>query len=305
LGFERHVPSGGYVWWYVDALSDDGAYGITLIAFIGSVFSPYYAWSRRRGGGDPLQHCALNVALYGGVKGWAMTERGSAHIQRSQNDLTIGPSRLAWDGSALEIDIIERTMPWAGHIRGQVRVRPEAMTGRSFALDAAGQHRWSPLAPRAQVEVILQRPEVSWKGVGYFDSNDGDVPLEQSFASWTWSRAPIEGGTAILYDVTPHSGTGASLALRINRTGSVTDFAAPPLATLPKTRWRVPRATRADGGHASVRQTLEDTPFYARSVLNSRLLGQEVTALHESLSLQRFRSPVVQAMLPFRMPRAG
>ena len=52
-------------WWYLDALSDDGRHGLTVIAFIGSVFSPYYALARRRGAGDPLDHCALNVALYG------------------------------------------------------------------------------------------------------------------------------------------------------------------------------------------------------------------------------------------------
>ena len=27
--------------WYVDAISDDGRHGLTIIAFIGSVFSPY------------------------------------------------------------------------------------------------------------------------------------------------------------------------------------------------------------------------------------------------------------------------
>jgi carotenoid 1,2-hydratase len=53
-----------------------------------------------------------------------------------------------------------------------------------------------------------------------------------------------------------------------------------------------------------VRRTLEDTPFYARSVLQTRLLGQDAIAVHESLSLDRFRNPIVQAMLPFRMPRA-
>ena len=73
--FTLTPPHGGYVWWYVDALSDDGAHGITLIAFLGSVFSPYYAWARRRGPSDPLRHCALNVALYGPRKRWAMTER--------------------------------------------------------------------------------------------------------------------------------------------------------------------------------------------------------------------------------------
>ncbi len=47
--FDAPVPAGGYAWWYVDALSDDGAHGLTIIAFIGSVFSPFYAWSRRGG----------------------------------------------------------------------------------------------------------------------------------------------------------------------------------------------------------------------------------------------------------------
>ena len=46
--FDAPVVRGGYSWWYVDALSDDGKNGITLIALIGSVFSPYYAAMRRR-----------------------------------------------------------------------------------------------------------------------------------------------------------------------------------------------------------------------------------------------------------------
>ena len=31
--------------------------------------------------------------------------------------------------------------------------------------------------------------------------------------------------------------------------------------------------------------------------------GESVDLVHESLSLDRFRMPIVQAMLPFRMPR--
>ena len=33
-------------------MSDDGQHGLTIIAFLGSVFSPYYAWSGR---GDPIK----------------------------------------------------------------------------------------------------------------------------------------------------------------------------------------------------------------------------------------------------------
>ena len=87
----------GYAWWYVDALSDDGAHALTLIAFIGSVFSPYYAAARRRAPADPEQHVAFNVALYGaGTDRWAMTERGRQHLQRDADHLRIGPSGLHW-----------------------------------------------------------------------------------------------------------------------------------------------------------------------------------------------------------------
>ena len=38
--FDAPVQPGGYAWWYVDALSDDGCHGLTIIAFVGSVFRP-------------------------------------------------------------------------------------------------------------------------------------------------------------------------------------------------------------------------------------------------------------------------
>ena len=49
--------------------------------------------------------------------------------------------------------------------------------------------------------------------------------------------------------------------------------------------------------------TLEDTPFYARSLLRTTLLGEEVTAMHESLDIPRLVSLPVRLMLPWRMPR--
>ena len=66
-------------WWAnSDALSDDGQHSITLIAVIGSVFSPRFRMAHGGGhGGDPCAYCSLNVALYGrGGKRWAMTDQG-------------------------------------------------------------------------------------------------------------------------------------------------------------------------------------------------------------------------------------
>lgn len=276
---------------------------MTIIAFIGSVFSPYYAWARRKGPAEAAHFVALNVALYGaGGKRWALTERGRGRLRQSLDRLEIGPSALTWDGEGLTVSIDEWCAPIPQRVRGTVRLVPRAMPGRSFALDAAGRHQWRPIAPVADIAVDLDRPGLRWSGEGYLDSNAGTRPLEADFARWDWSRGVHRSGASVLYDVERTDGTAMSLALRFEGQG-VSEHAAPPRLRLPSTPlWRVPRFTQSEGG-ARVANTWEDTPFYARSSIRTRLFGEEVMAMHESLSLRRFVSPVVQMMLPFRMPR--
>jgi len=305
LRFDRAVAPGGYAWWYVDALSDDGTRGLTLIVFIGSVFSPYYAWARRRGRRDPLNHSAFNVALYAARGGrWAMTERGAAQVHRQPSELSIGPSAMRLTGNALEIAVDEICAPLPRRLRGSIRVLPSALGAQSFMLDDAGLHRWTPYAPCARVEVKFTEPAVEWSGVGYFDSNTGDEPLEDAFESWTWSRASLPDRTVVLYDVKSRRTAEHTLALEFAPDGTARPIEVPPAFTLPPTGWRLKRETRADSGQiAHVVQTLEDAPFYSRSLLDTSLLGVRAPAIHESLSLTRFSSPWVQWMLPFRMPR--
>jgi carotenoid 1,2-hydratase len=308
LAFDSPVPLDGYRWWYVDALADGGGCAVTVIAFVGSVFSPYYAWARRRGPADPENHCALNVALYG-PRGnrWSMTERGREQVARSADAFVVGPSRVDWDGACLTISIDEWTVPIPSRLRGRIRVWPGApLASRTYALDGDGRHRWTPFAPRSRVAVDLQHPDLQWQGTGYFDSNAGDEPLERGFARWTWSRADLGAEASVLYDVERRDGARASLALKFARDDDApTPFTPPPEAPLARGRlWRMPRRTRSEGGDpARVLETFEDTPFYTRSLVESRLFGSRTLSVHESLDLDRFSSPVVQAMLPFRMPR--
>ncbi len=247
------------------------------------------------------------MALYGGGgKRWALTERGHRSSSRTSTELSIGPSAVAWDGSALRARIDEITVPIPRRIRGTVRLEPTTLTDHVVALDAGGRHRWRPIAPMARVEVTLERPALRWSGWGYLDSNAGDEPLEDGFSGWDWSRAHLrERGTVVLYETRRRDGEQRSLALRIDPSGRVRNVLPPPPVELPKTLWRVARRTRADP-HAQVRvlRTLEDTPFYARSILATQLLGEPLHAMHESLSLDRFRRAWVQGLLPFRLPRA-
>jgi len=193
--------------------------------------------------------------------------------------------------------------PIPRRIRGVVRLYPAVVPGRGFTLDPAGRHVWTPLAPIARVEVAMQQPALSWSGAGYLDMNAGSAPLERDFVRWDWSCARTGDGAAVLYDVTPRGASPHCLGLRFDHAGGVAPFEPPPPVGLPRTGWRVARGIRAEDGVAVVRRTFEDTPFYARSEVASHLHGKSVLAMHESLALDRFASPIVQAMLPFRMPR--
>ncbi|SFK66314.1 hydratase [Methylocapsa palsarum] len=235
-----------------------------------------------------------------------MTERGRNAIARSEKRLEIGPSSLEWDGGVLTIRIDEWTAPLPSRIRGVVRVRPDALTEAEFPLDSASRHWWRPIAPRARIEVDIEYPRLRWRGEAYLDCNHGVEPLEDAFTRWDWSRANLREGAAVLYDVTCRNGEERGLALQFDPSGVARPFAPPPRTSLPPVGWGVARSTRSEhkDGRAEVLRTLENAPFYARSVVSTELLGEKVVAMHESLSLDRFRTRWVKLLLPFRMPRA-
>jgi carotenoid 1,2-hydratase len=281
---------------------------LTIIAFVGSVFSPYYAWDRRHKHTQADNYCALNVALYSKhARRWTMTERGARHCHRDDTQFTIGPSQLRWDGQSLVIDINEIGVPIPHRVRGQVRVHADTWFDFSTPIDDCGKHRWGPLAPSARIEVNLQHPAQQWTGNAYLDSNEGDEPIDRSCHEWDWSRSPMkDGSTAVIYDVQGKAGLQQDklLALRFKPDGSIEDFEAPSRQPLPKTLWRIQRRMRSESA-VQVHEQLEDTPFYQRALLQSTLLGEHVQSFHETLYVPRLVSPVVQAMLPWRMPRRG
>ncbi len=169
--FDAPVGPGGYAWWYVDAFSDDGRFGLTIIAFVGSVFSPYYAWRGRR---DPEHHCAINVALYGERKRWAMTERGAARLapfapMRSRRAEPAGLGRRAVSIFAID----ETCAPLAASPRGPVRLDCEgAQCAYVSNSSEPAAIVWRPIAPlRARAASRMERPKLSWQRLGYFDAN--------------------------------------------------------------------------------------------------------------------------------------
>ncbi|MCS6623127.1 carotenoid 1,2-hydratase [Roseibacterium beibuensis] len=272
-----------------------------MIGFIGSVFSPWYRWSGRK---DPANHCCLNVVTYGRGGRWTMTDRGSEALGLSRDRLQIGPSAMVWEGDKLIVEIDELSTPHAQKLQGRVIVRPSALTSVELPLTDCGTHIWRPFAPKADIEVQLNRPGWTWSGHGYFDANFGTRALEADFSYWTWGRFPLSDGAACFYDATRRDGSDLAVAIGFGEDGTPRPIEMPPKATLPRPFWQVRRETRADHGYTPRQvKPMLDAPFYNRSAVQTKINGEETIGVHEALDLDRFRGPWLMPMLAVRVPR--
>ena len=300
--FNLDVPPNGYAWWYIDGISDDGSRAVSVIGFIGSVFSPWYRWSGRR---DPANHCCINVATYGPGGRFTMTDRGSKALRQTASRLEVGPSMMRWDGDALIIDIDEISAPPViSRVRGQIRVTPSAITGVELPLTPDGAHIWRPFAPTSTISVELNSPGWQWQVHGYFDANFGTRALEDDFTYWTWGRYPTTEGSTCFYDATRLDGSELAAGIRFDAAGQAQAIPLPPKARMKRSLWAVARETRADAGYQPRQvKNMLDAPFYSRSAVRTQLDGVETVGVHEALDLVRYRSPLLKPMLACRVPR--
>ena len=246
----------------------------------------------------------MNLCLYGPAPRWTMTERGRRDVVREPSRIAIGPSSLRWEGDALVAELDERATPVPRRAAGTIRVMPQIVNAETFALDPAGRHSWRPAAPDARIEVNLTAPAVRWSGGAYVDMNWGEEPLEAGFRSWDWSRSRLSRGSVVFYEGVRRSGDPFALAVRFGPCGRPEAIEPPPRQRLRRTNWLLPRTTRTEHARrARIVRTLEDTPFYTRSVVDLRVLGEDAPTVHESVDLDRFASRWVQTLLPYRMPR--
>ncbi|MDE3081344.1 MAG: carotenoid 1,2-hydratase [Paracoccaceae bacterium] len=283
-------------------MSDDGRRAISVIAFIGTVFSPWYAWSGR---GDPANHVCLNVTTAGPGGRFTMTDRGRGALRQAPGAITIGPSRMAWDGRRLVVEVDEwGAPPLVTRVRGRIVLEPAAVTGVELPLTPDGAHIWRPFAPVSRIEVDLGRPGWQWRGHGYLDANFGTRPLEDDFSQWTWGRFAAPDAALCQYDALRRDGASARLGMRFGADGGVEVVDLPAPSPLPRTIWGLPRQVRSDpGSQPSVLRTMLDGPFYNRSVVQARIDGATVEGVHETLDLRRYARTWVKALVATRVPR--
>ncbi|MEM7722646.1 MAG: carotenoid 1,2-hydratase [Pseudomonadota bacterium] len=282
-------------------MSDDGERAISIIGFIGSVFSPWYRWSGRK---NPANHCCLNVVTYGRGGRWTMTDRGEDALGLSRDRIQIGPSAMVWRGDELVIEIDELSTPHAQKLVGEVVVKPVALTSVEMPLTEDGAHIWRPFAPKADIQVTLNRPGWTWTGHGYFDANFGTRALEADFSYWTWGRCPLADGAACFYDAKRRDGSELAAAIGFCENGQPRAIEMPAKAKMRRPGWMVRRETRADAGYRPRQvKAMLDAPFYNRCAVQTQINGEETVGVFEALDLDRFRGPWLMPMLAVRVPR--
>lgn len=301
--FNLAVPPNGYAWWYVDGIKLGGGRAISIIGFIGSVFSPWYAWSGRT---NPENHVCINVATYGPGGRFTMTDRGQSALRQSRDELRIGPSSMRWQDGQLIIEVDEiGALPMVTPVRGCITVTPHAMTGVELPLTPDGSHVWRPFAPSCDIRVDLNGRGWQWDGHGYFDANFGTRALEQDFNTWTWGRFPLADDSAVcFYDAQRKDGSTLGVGVQINADGHAREIDPPPKARLKRSLWALARETRADTGYQPRQvQAMLDAPFYNRAAVRTQINGEETTGVYEALDLRRYGSSLLKPMIAVRVSR--
>ena len=223
----RETPA-AYEWWYFDAVSDDGAWSLACIWFLGNPFSPYYRAAALQEAADPFTHNAVFFALShrGRLHAYHFTRFPRAQVCADESrpaSLRFGPNQLSLRDNCYHLQLADENAN-RRLLVADLRFLPPApffpsppelgAGGRSFASEEGDDaHFWLPAAPVCRVagRITLSEAQnpgartIHFSGRGYHDHNWGILPFSSTIHDWYWARAALSDRRAlIVYHVNGH-----------------------------------------------------------------------------------------------------
>ena len=295
----KNAP-GGFMWWYADAVDDDGN-GFVLIWSWGLPFLPGYASAERRGMPQmPGDRPSLNLSVY---------KDGKLDFYTFQE---FEPGEAKWDGDSVwqfgsnrmtseEVDgrrvftaSIDLGVPGTDdRLTGSLTIDGVARIG-NFDERPSMDHDWSPLTGPATSLMDLRFEDRRWRfdGRGYHDRNGGRVPMHQlPFDHWLWGRLPFGDRELIYYLFWEADGSEPlCLAMEIDENGHTTTHQNVQVERSERRRglaglsWHNQLKILVDGKtwltvqHPNV---LDDGPFYMRYQIRGQHGGASALGMAE------------------------
>jgi len=191
-------------WWYFDAVSDDLKQSIVLVFFVNTV-------GASGSNALPFNAVEVNMAFADGslgVAGGGASDVVIATIGDGASGFMNGTG-YTWfetsDLSSLYIDVNDVANNLTGSIKFSSDGPHHAQCGPPTAgasLEVIPHLGWANSIPDATAEVNLKfnGKALHFTGVGYHDSNWGDVPLAELLGTWYWGHARVGPYAIVWFD---------------------------------------------------------------------------------------------------------
>lgn len=204
-------PSGGYEWWYFDALSADQEWGIVVIFYQGNPFSPRYIKGIH--GFNPENYPAISISLYKEEKheyyGFEEFTEADFNFQGSPFSIVVGENQLQRAQDKVEVTYnltLDQELDSGHFLKGELTFKSPLISEQLMNQSSEGdRHFWNLIAPIAEVNGNLEvdgksgHSAIEFKGKGYHDHNTGHEPMKDSFKDWYWGRVHFKDSTLIYY----------------------------------------------------------------------------------------------------------
>ncbi|HLR26735.1 MAG TPA: hypothetical protein VK112_12785 [Fodinibius sp.] len=216
--------SGGYEWWYFDAISDDGKYSLVVIFYRGNPFSNRYiqAIQEQSGQAVPSKFPAVSISLYeeGEPVYYSFTEflEAQTHFDDTSPSVRIGrhTAEATIESDRLQYRLnLDEELPSGDRLKARLCFESDRqpISFEAQCSQSAARHQWNLVQQRARVdgEIRLKVKEekertVNFDGTGYHDHNRGSEPLRSAFEDWYWGRLHFDKATLVYYIMNKQKG---------------------------------------------------------------------------------------------------
>ncbi len=336
-------PTGGYEWWYFDALSDDGREAIVIIFMDNFIFSPRYnALNRalkKNSRQDIPAPCIPALAfsyykdgkpVYRSVSEYPM-EQFSADPEWPHCE--IGRSSFRCDsapyGSGFAVNVFVE-LSGGRNLHGNfewLSVESDlSPASEASGMGSAAGHSWNLVAPRSDVTgkmVIENRKrskteEVNFRGTGYHDHNLDSRWMPEAVSNWNWGRVHFADATAVFYDYAGHEPGDNCSRLYIVRDNAIVELDAVfdiNGTGRDKFGLKYPKtfAVHADDGSELLveqKKVLDSSFFYTRFVCDASLTLNDdnirnASGISEYLVPANLRNGWFDRLIDMRISRPG